>query len=130
MPEFAEIVATPLATVVANPPLLIVATLPFAELQLTDPVTFAVLPSVYVPVAVNDCGVPSATVGDCGLMAIETSAALLTVSVVENVIAPRLAETVAIPIPELVTSPFCPIALLATPTVAGVALHVTVEVIS
>ena len=52
-PEVAEIVVLPMPTPVANPPLVIVAAAVFVELQVTELVRFCVLPSLYVPVAVN-----------------------------------------------------------------------------
>jgi hypothetical protein len=56
-PSEAEIVAVPTPTLVASPwlpvELLIVATACISELQVTEFVSVCVLPSVYVPVAVN-----------------------------------------------------------------------------
>jgi hypothetical protein len=56
-PRDAEIMAFPLAIPVAKPLALIVATPELLEVQFTSVVIFWVLPSVYVPVAVN-CWVP------------------------------------------------------------------------
>jgi hypothetical protein len=48
-------VLVPTARVEAIPPALIVAVAVVPEAQVTDPVRFCVLPSLYVPVAVNCC---------------------------------------------------------------------------
>ena len=53
----------------------------------------------------NCCVVPSGTITDCGLMAIETRAAMVTVRTVEPVTVPEVALMVAVPIPVLVASP-------------------------
>ena len=49
----AEILLEPVATPLAKPVVLIVATAVFEELQITEPVRFCVVPSLKVPVAVN-----------------------------------------------------------------------------
>lgn len=53
----------------------------------------------------NCCVVPRAMEGLTGLMAMETSAAELTVSVVEPVIEPEVALIVVVPAATLVASP-------------------------
>src|SRR5208282_6636110 len=53
------------------------------ELHIAVLVRFCVLPSLYVPVAVNCCVVPAAIEGFAGVTAIETSVGAVTVSVVE-----------------------------------------------
>jgi hypothetical protein len=60
---------------VANPAPLMVATLAFVELQVTELVRFCVLLSLYVPVAVNCCASPAAIEGLAGVTAIDTSVA-------------------------------------------------------
>ena len=75
-PEVAEIVALPTPAPVANPVPLIVATAVLDEPQLTELVRFCVLPSLYVPVAVNCCVVPLAIEGFAGVTAIDTNDAL------------------------------------------------------
>lgn len=60
-------------------------------------VTSCVLESLNVPVAVNCCVLPSATFGADGVIAIEDSVALLTVSVVVPVTPEALAEMVTEP---------------------------------
>ena len=49
----AEMLVLPALTAVASPALVMVATPVFEEAQVTEPVRFWVLPSEYVPVAVN-----------------------------------------------------------------------------
>jgi hypothetical protein len=71
---------------VANPPAAIVATVVVAELQVAVPVRFCVELSENVPVAVNCSVVPFTIEGFAGVTAIDTSAAAVTVRVVEPVI--------------------------------------------
>jgi len=52
-PEAAVMLLEPTASVEARPVVLMVATAVFEEAQVAVPVRLAVLPSVYVPVAVN-----------------------------------------------------------------------------
>ncbi len=85
VPEVAVIVAVPVATLVANPALLTVATDVADELQLAVVVKFWVEPSLYVPVAVNCCLLPAATELVAGVTAIDLS-------------------TGAVPVPERVTT--------------------------
>ncbi len=70
-PEVAVMVLEPAATPVAKPETLIVATAVFDESQLAD--TALVLPSLYVPVALNCCVLPIAIAGLAGVTEIETS---------------------------------------------------------
>ena len=71
----------PVATVLAEPALLMVATAVFEELQVTELVRFWVLLSLYVPVAVNCCGKPLATEGFAGVTAIEVKVAAVGESI-------------------------------------------------
>jgi hypothetical protein len=64
-----------------------------------------VLPSVKVPVAVNDTDMPTVTEPPAGVTAIETKAGALTVKPVEPTIAPRLAVIVTDPGATLVPRP-------------------------
>ena len=66
-------VALPADTPVANPLALIVATAVLDDVQVTWLVIFCVLPSEYVPVAVNCCVAPAVMVGFAGVTAIELS---------------------------------------------------------
>jgi hypothetical protein len=88
-PNVACIVVVPKRAIVANPcepdALLIVATLGADELHAAVLVRFCVLPSLYVPVAVNGCVLPTAIEAFAGVTAIDTSTAAVTVSVVEPV---------------------------------------------
>ena len=81
-------VTGPVATGVARPAAVMVEIFVSEEDQVTELLTFWVLPSVNVPVAVNCCVTPRAMVGFAGVTAIELNAALLTSSVVVPVIDP------------------------------------------
>jgi hypothetical protein len=74
-PEEAEMVLLPAATPVARPETLIVATEAVADNQLAAAVRSFVVPSLYVPVAVNCCVAPVAIVGADGATAMEISVA-------------------------------------------------------
>jgi hypothetical protein len=63
-----------------------------------------------------------------GDTAIEDSAAVVTVSVVEPVTDPRVAVMVVCPVPALVASPFVPTELLIVATAALFELQLTVVV--
>jgi hypothetical protein len=111
LPEVAEIVVVPTATVVARPPAAMVAVAVLDEAQVTEAVRFCVVLSVYVPVAVNCGAIPLATLGLAGVTAIETSAAPVTVSVVFPVTVPEVAEIVVVPAATVVARP--PAAIVA-----------------
>jgi hypothetical protein len=102
---FALPTPAPLATPGAGPPVLIVLTPGVSELHSTVLVMFCVLPSVYVPVAVKACVVPSGITGTAGVTAIVTSTAGLTVTVVEPLIVPNVAVTVVLPKATLLATP-------------------------
>jgi len=108
-PEATLIVVVPAAREVANPAvpavLLMVAMAAAVELQCALWVRSCVVPSVNVPVAVNCCVVPRAIVADGGLIAIDTSAAAVTLNKVEALTVPKDAEIVAVPCATLVASP-------------------------
>jgi hypothetical protein len=128
LPEVAVIVAVPMPTLLASPALLIVAVVSVSDDQLAVLVRFWVLPSVNVPVAVNCWLVPSASEAVAGVMASDTSAAEVTVRMVDPVTVPALAEMVAVPCPMLLATPCEPAALLIVATVAVSELHCTVSV--
>jgi hypothetical protein len=86
--------------------LLIVVTPVVLELHPTVFVMFWLLPSVKVPVAVNCCVVPSGICGIAGVMAIETSAAGVTLKVVKPLVEPAVAVTLALPWLTLVAKPW------------------------
>lgn len=82
-PSEAVMVEVPASNPVARPwlpdELLIDATASVAELHVTAVVMFWLLPSVYVPVAVNCCVALTAIIGDGGVIEMDVSAAELTV---------------------------------------------------
>jgi hypothetical protein len=104
-PDVAEIVAVPCPTLVANPEALIVTVAGVSEDQLAVFVSSSILPSVYVPVAVNCWIVPGASEGVDGVMAIETSDAAVTVNAVDPLTEPEVAEMVAPPCTTLTANP-------------------------
>jgi hypothetical protein len=67
---------------------------------------------------------PSGTLADCGLIAIETSAAAVTVSTVEPVVVPEVALMVAVPVPVLVANPVLLIVAVEVASDAQVAVEV------
>ena len=84
-------VADPRPTAVARPAVLIVAMVAAEELQVAVLLRFCVVPSVYVPVAVNCCVPPLAIDGFADVTAIDTSVAAVTVSVVLPETVPEVA---------------------------------------
>ena len=81
-----------------------------------------------MPVAVNCCVDPRAIDEFSGDTVIETSAAVLTVRVVEPVTEPSVAVMVVCPVPALVASPFVPAELLMVATPGLFELQLTVLV--
>jgi len=73
--------------------------------HVTDVVMFAVAPSVYVPVAVNCCVPPAATVGVAGLMLIDVTVACVTSSDAVPLTEPFFAVMVVVPTAALLTRP-------------------------
>jgi hypothetical protein len=123
-PKAASIVVCPAATPLASPVALIVATPGAEEPHVTVLVRFWVLPSLYVPLAVNCCVVAGAMVGFAGVTAIDTSTGAVTVSVV----APVILLSVALIVEAPVVTPFAnpPAVIVATP--GAEELHVAVLV--
>ena len=124
-------VVAPTETLVPRPwlpgALLTVATVSSEELHVTESVRSCVESSLYVPIAVNCCVVPSAMDGSVGVTSSEVSTAAVTVSVVEP---PRLlpgsvAVMLVTPTETLVARPSLPGALLTVATVSSEELHVT-----
>jgi hypothetical protein len=109
--DVAETVVVPTAMVVASPPAAIVAAAVFEDTHVAEDVRSRVDRSVYVPVAVNCCVSPAATLGFGGVTAIETSAAGRTFSVVLPVTDPDVAEIVVVPCTRVVARP--PAAIVA-----------------
>ncbi len=76
--KLALISEVPWAAALASPPAVMVATAVFDESHVAELVRFWVLPSEYVPVAVNCCEVPLAIDGLAGLTAIDTNTNIWT----------------------------------------------------
>ena len=124
----------PLFGDVANPldpfALLIVAIVVSDELHVTDVVMGCVVLSVYVPVAMNWFVRPLAMLGFASVTAIDTSAALVTLSVVvpDMLVDGSIAVIVVGPVLPLfgdVANPFDPFALLIVEIDVSDELHVT-----
>jgi hypothetical protein len=115
LPEVAEIVEVPAPTAVVKPVALIVATPGVAEAH-TALLSTCVELSLNVPVAVNCCVAPLVIEGFAGVTAIDTSVAGFTVSTVEPVMLPEVAEIVEVPTPTAVAKPVT--LIVATPGVA------------
>jgi len=124
-PEVAVTLAVPSAILLATPgvgaPVLIVRMAGVSVLQSTVVVMSCVLPSVYVPVAVNAWVVPKGSVGIAGVTAIDTNTAGLIVKLVDPVIPFEVALTPVLPTARLVAMP-CPFTV-AIPE--SVVVHVT-----
>jgi hypothetical protein len=125
VPEVAETVVVPTATAVASPLAAIVAVAVLDDAHVTVVVRFCVERSVYVPVAVNCCVRPFATVGLAGVTAMETSVAGCTVSVAFPVTVPEVAEMVVVPIATVVARP--PAAMVAVAVLDEAHVAVTVR---
>jgi hypothetical protein len=119
-PSAAVIPAVPVAAPVATPEELIVATFGFEEAHVTWLVRFCVDWSVYVPVAVKGWVWPLVMFALAGVIAIETSVAGVTLSTVEPVMLPIVAEIVLVPVPTASVRPCAPAAfdIEATPLTA------------
>ena len=72
------------------------------------------LPSVYVPVAVNCCDVPKGMDDGNGVTAIETRTGGVTVSVAERLIVPDVAVMVVAPCPRVLARPCATLATFAS----------------
>ncbi len=105
LPEFAAIIAVPSPVLVARPAVDMIATDVSDEPQATEAVMFCVLPLLNVPVAVNCLLDPRAIDGFADATAMETSAAEVTVKVVDPVMEPEVAVIVVDPWPALVARP-------------------------
>ena len=97
LPEVATIYVVPDATAVAKPALLMVATLLFEELQVTESVISTWLPSCSVPNAWYCMVSPALVEALVGVMVIELRFATVTVTVVEPLIVPDVAVAPALP---------------------------------
>lgn len=101
-PEVALMAAVPTPFAIAKPPMLgalaMVATLAEDELQCTERVMSCVVPSLNEPVAVNCCVPPTFTVGFAGVIAIDVSVPVPTVSAFVPFTPAEVAETVTLPL--------------------------------
>jgi len=104
-PNAARIVVVPVPTPVASPELLIVATHVREEDHDTRDVMLLVLPSEYIPVAVNCFFAPLEMDGLTGVTLMDCSTGLVTVKVAEPEMLPETALTVDVPIPAPVARP-------------------------
>src|SRR4029077_6657168 len=104
LPLVAEIVEVPVPTLVAKPVALIVATVAVAEAH-TALLSTCVELSLNVPVAVNCCVAPLLIDGFAGVTEMDTSVGGFTVSSVEPVMLPLVAEIVEVPTPTAVPKP-------------------------
>ena len=105
LPEVAVIVEVPAATAEARPLLLTVATDGFEELQVTCVLIPWLVPSEYVPVAVNCLVIPAGMLGLAGVTDMEDRVAEFTVRVVVPEIFPKVAVTVEMPAVTAVARP-------------------------
>jgi hypothetical protein len=119
-PKVAEMVTGPGDTADARPALLIVAQVVSDDAQVTWVVRFSVELSENVPVAVNCSVSPAGKLVLAGVTAIDWSTAAVTVSTVESVIPPSVAEIVDVPPATPVAMPCEPDAfeIVATDVVA------------
>lgn len=105
LPELAVIFVVPVATAVARPLLLIVATPVLDEPHVTSSVMLVVVPSFNVPMALN-CWVPSERIDALfGVTAIDARFAIVIVTLVAPLMAPDVAVTLTVPGSAPVTSP-------------------------
>lgn len=104
-PQVAVIVLVPVATLVTKPWLLMVTVAGVEELHRAEAVTFCVLLSLKVPVAVNCLFVPTGMFELAGVTAIETRVALLEVRDAVPVTEPEVALMVVVPVPTAVARP-------------------------
>ena len=128
-PEVAVILAVPMPTLCARPALLMVAVDGVSDDHMAVLVKFCVLPSEYVPVAVNCCAVPDAMDGIVGVTAIDSSVAEVTVKGVDPLIVPEVAVMFAVPSPTLLANPCVGETLLIVATDGVSELHCAVSVI-
>jgi hypothetical protein len=124
-PQVAEMLAVPCAALVAKPAALIVAVAGVSDDQFAVLVRFCVLPSVYVPVAMNCAFVPGAIDDVAGVTAIDTSVAAVTARVADPLVEPDVAVIVVDPCAMLVASPIVEVMVA---TVGVLELHCTTPV--
>lgn len=123
----ADVAVTPVLptpTLLTRPCPFTVATPAFVVLHVTVLVRFSVLPSVYVPVAVMACVVPSANEALAGVTDNDTSTGAVTFRVAVPSTAARLAVIVAVPTPAPMANPPDPIVAIASDDVLQLAADV------
>jgi hypothetical protein len=122
----AVMTVVPVASVAAFPAVpAMVATCVLEDVQAAVAVMSLVVPSEKVPVAVNCCVSPRATIGLTGVTAIETTTAGFTINVAAfEVTPPKAAIMEAVPSPLAVASPCDPAALLMVAIAASDVVHV------
>ncbi len=127
-----EIVVVPIPVVLARPcepdALLMVATLVADEAQVDMAVTSRAELSVNVPVAVNCCGRPFATLGFAGVTWMLTTTAGVTANGALPEIVPDVAVMVVAPTPAANAAPCEPVALLIVEVAVLEELHRAVVV--
>ena len=126
VPEVAVMLAEPVATAVARPLLLTVATEVLDELQVACVVMSWLVPSENVPEAANCWVLPTAMLGLAGVTEMEDRVAGVTAKVVLPEIVPEVAVMVAEPVDTAVARP--PLLTVATDVLEE--LQVTCVVIS
>jgi hypothetical protein len=125
VPDLAVIVVLPFAIPVAKPAAVTVATVFAEEVQVAVPVRSWLLPSLYLPVAVNCCVMPRAMEGAAGVREIELNVAPVTVSAVDPLIVPEVAVIVVVPAVAPVANP--PLPMAATEVADEVQIDVVVR---
>jgi hypothetical protein len=116
LPELAVIVVTPEAIPVASPPVLMLAISGAEELHITESVTFLLLPSLNVPMAVNCSVVPTTSEGSGGPTTIDTR---VGTTFTERVVAPFTPPEVAVMVVVPGAMPVArPAALIAATSIA------------
>jgi hypothetical protein len=103
--KVAVMLLVPTLAAVANPPDVMVATLVVTDAHVTWLVRFAVLASLYVPVAVNCCVSPFAMDGFASVTEIDCKVAGVTVSNAEPTTDPEVALMVLVPTATAVAEP-------------------------
>ncbi len=96
--QVAIMVAVPVPSVLTSPLLLTVATAVLEEVQVRSALRSCVELSEKVPVAVNCCRLPSATLGAGGVSAIDTRLAGVTVTVMLAETEPQALATAQVPV--------------------------------
>ena len=112
-PTVAAIVLFPVLLPFTTPELMTLAVPGTDEIQAAEFVTSCLLPSEYVPVAVNCCCALRERTADAGVNTIETRAAGFTVRVVAPLMLPETAEIVVVPAEMPLATP--PAFTVATP---------------